>query len=436
MPAAVAVRGRQTARERFQEGVRARVVPAGCDVERPACAASAASALESSGPTTRIRSKPAVGGRPANVSSKRSGSRFRSSHSSAPTPLRGLSDQLDATTLTFLPSSGSRPRWRVEDRRVDGVRDDDRLAQLEAELAVLRERELRLEDRRGRERGVDLGDPRVRAVVEPSVGADRPVDAVHHPRPAAREAPEPPEVEVERVEEAHGRTSGDRPDLDLEPATFELAHERAEELMPAPRGRRRELVEERDVGAAAPGAEEVDLGVDERGDRTPFAPRVRQDASRLHGDTLTSPGSMPSASRLLLAVRHRELPLRARVDLLRAETARRVRSARAYAVRVGPATVFLSEDDYEIDWASFAFVAVDDAYKGDYRDACVVDLGAHKGYYGAYAFRHGARTVVSYEPESTNASYLEAAAARLRGARTWRTVRAAVGAEPGEAACT
>jgi FkbM family methyltransferase len=143
---------------------------------------------------------------------------------------------------------------------------------------------------------------------------------------------------------------------------------------------------------------------------------------------------MPSASRLLLAVRHRELPLRARVDLLRAETARRVRSARAYAVRVGPATVFLSEDDYEIDWASFAFVAVDDAYKGDYRDACVVDLGAHKGYYGAYAFRHGARTVLSYEPESTNASYLEAAAARLRGARTWRTVRAAVGAEPGEAA--
>ena len=67
--------------------------------------------------------------------------------------------------------------------------------------------------------------------------------------------------------------------------------------MPAPRGRRRELVEERDVGAAAPGAEEVDLGVDERGDRASFPPRVRQDASRLHGDTLTSPGSMPSSSR-------------------------------------------------------------------------------------------------------------------------------------------
>ena len=101
---------------------------------------------------------------------------------------------------------------------------------------------------------------------------------------------------------------------------------------------------------------------------------------------------------------------------------------------LGPATVFLSEDDYEIDWASFAFVAVDDAYAGDYRDAFVVDLGAHKGYYGAYALRHGARGVVSYEPESTNASYLEAAAARLQGPQVWQAARAAVGAEAGEAA--
>ncbi len=203
--------------------------------------------------------------------------------------------------------------------------------------------------------------------------------------------------------------------------------------MPSARGRRGELVEERDVSAAAPGAKEVDLGVDERGDRAYLAPRLSQDVSRLHGNTLTSPGSMPSLSRLLLAVRHRDLPLRARVDLLRAHTARRMRRARAYAVRVGPATVFLSDDDYEIDWASFAFVAIDQAYEGDYRDAFVLDLGAHKGYYAAYAFRHGARTVVSYEPESTNASYLEAAATRFLGARTWRTARAAVGAETGEA---
>ena len=99
----------------------------------------------------------------------------------------------------------------MEDRRVDRIRDDDRLAQLEAELAMLRERELRLEDRRGRERGVDLGDPRVGAVVEPPVRADRPIDPMHHPRTPASEAPQATEVEVERVEEAHGRAAGDRP---------------------------------------------------------------------------------------------------------------------------------------------------------------------------------------------------------------------------------
>ena len=147
----------------------------------------------------------------------------------------------------------------MEDRRVDRIRDDDRLAQLEAELAMLGERELRLEDRRGRERGVDLGDPRVGAVVEPAVRADRPIDPVHHPRTPASEAPQATEVEVERVEEAHGRAAGDRPGLDHEPATLELVYECAEELVPSPSGRRRELVEEREVGAAAARAEQVEL---------------------------------------------------------------------------------------------------------------------------------------------------------------------------------
>jgi FkbM family methyltransferase len=97
-------------------------------------------------------------------------------------------------------------------------------------------------------------------------------------------------------------------------------------------------------------------------------------------------------------------------------------------------TVYLSRDDYEIDWASFAFVAVDDAYAGDYDGAVVVDVGAHKGYYGAYALAHGARAVVSYEPEAANFALLEqaAAGARARGG-DWETLRCAVGAAAGEA---
>ena len=143
---------------------------------------------------------------------------------------------------------------------------------------------------------------------------------------------------------------------------------------------------------------------------------------------------MPSASRLARAVRHRGLPRNARAGLLRMEIARRLRPRAAYALPLGAGTVYLSHDDHEIDWASFAFVAVDDAYAGDYRGAVVVDVGAHKGYYGAYALLHGARAVVSYEPERANFALLEQAAGATRGrGGAWHTRQSAVGAEHGEA---
>ena len=46
----------------------------------------------------------------------------------------------------------------------------------------------------------------------------------------------------------------------VEAAAVELAHERADELVPAARGRRRELVEEREVSATAARAQHVELG--------------------------------------------------------------------------------------------------------------------------------------------------------------------------------
>ena len=143
---------------------------------------------------------------------------------------------------------------------------------------------------------------------------------------------------------------------------------------------------------------------------------------------------MPSTSRLARAVRYRGLPLNARVGLVRAELARRIRPRAAYALPLGATTILLSHDGYEIDWASLAFVAVDEAYAGDYRGAVVVDIGAHKGYYGAYALEHGARAVVSYEPETANFALLERTAATVRSkGRRWETRQAAVGSEGGEA---
>jgi FkbM family methyltransferase len=120
--------------------------------------------------------------------------------------------------------------------------------------------------------------------------------------------------------------------------------------------------------------------------------------------------------------------------LLAAELRRRTRPGGPYGLRYGHGTVFLSHDDYAIDWESFKFVVVDEAYPGEYEGAVVLDLGAHKGYYGAYALEHGARTVISFEPEAANFALLERSAAtyRERGA-DWRVRPVALGAEEGEA---
>jgi FkbM family methyltransferase len=143
---------------------------------------------------------------------------------------------------------------------------------------------------------------------------------------------------------------------------------------------------------------------------------------------------MPSPRRLASVLRSRRVPLRTRRDLLLAEARRRVRPKAAYEVGYGPGSVFLSHDDYAIDWESLKFVVADHAYPADHTDAVVLDLGAHKGYYGAYALAGGARTVVSFEPEQANVEYLERAAVayRAQGA-DWRVRETAVGAERGEA---
>ena len=75
----------------------------------------------------------------------------------------------------------------MEDRRIDGVVDHDRIAQLEPELAMLVEAVRGLQDRRVGELLVDLHDPAVGAVVEAAIRADRPVDPVHHAHAVARE---------------------------------------------------------------------------------------------------------------------------------------------------------------------------------------------------------------------------------------------------------
>lgn len=128
------------------------------------------------------------------------------------------------------------------------------------------------------------------------------------------------------------------------------------------------------------------------------------------------------------------MSVRARADLLLAQSRRSIRPANAYAARYGKGKIFLSQDDFEIDLRSLAFVVVDDPYRTDYRGTVVLDLGAHKGYFGAYALAHGARVVFSFEPEQANVECLRRAAASLGGdAGAWQVRDAAIGAESGTA---
>ena len=76
----------------------------------------------------------------------------------------------------------------------------------------------------------------------------------------------------------------------------------------------------------------------------------------------------------------------------------------------------------------------DEAYPTEYAGTIVLDIGAHKGYYGAYALERGAQVVISFEPESTNCEFLERSAdAYRRHGADWRVRRVAVGAERGSA---
>ncbi|MDP8910950.1 MAG: FkbM family methyltransferase [Actinomycetota bacterium] len=96
--------------------------------------------------------------------------------------------------------------------------------------------------------------------------------------------------------------------------------------------------------------------------------------------------------------------------------------------------IYLARDGSLSDVGTLYEIFISGDYDTDYRDAVVVDLGAHKGYFGAYALHRGAAAVLSYEPESTNFGYLERAAASARSdAFEWRVSKTAVGARGGEA---
>jgi FkbM family methyltransferase len=93
-------------------------------------------------------------------------------------------------------------------------------------------------------------------------------------------------------------------------------------------------------------------------------------------------------------------------------------------------SLYFGRDSFPVDRVAYFGIFLEGWYGGDYEGAVVVDIGGHKGYYGAFALHAGAAEVHSYEPESRNFASLAQAAESFDG--RWIAHRAAVGAAHGE----
>jgi FkbM family methyltransferase len=96
-----------------------------------------------------------------------------------------------------------------------------------------------------------------------------------------------------------------------------------------------------------------------------------------------------------------------RGDFLRAYRDRKRLRSRTYPIRLVRGTIFVDGQTAVIDLRVFGQVFLDEVYAGLLlEDSVVIDIGAHKGYFAAYALLRGAKAVICYEPESANFSAL------------------------------
>jgi FkbM family methyltransferase len=101
-----------------------------------------------------------------------------------------------------------------------------------------------------------------------------------------------------------------------------------------------------------------------------------------------------------------------------------------HPLRLPEATLWF-EPSSVIDGRLLRSIFIRNEYACDFRDRLVLDIGAHKGYFAAYAFLHGARAVVSFEPASANFALLSRSAGS--SSWDWSAERAAIGPVAGTA---
>jgi FkbM family methyltransferase len=150
------------------------------------------------------------------------------------------------------------------------------------------------------------------------------------------------------------------------------------------------------------------------GERLASAISRALDAGRELLGVIKCPELSPSGKRSLVIAKARY-----HARILRHDTVVDCRTAR---IRFG-------RESFPFDWYVFYEIFIDRVYERvHFPRATVLDLGAHKGYFAAFALIRGAREVVSYEPEATNFRRLAAAAAEVPG---WTVHPEAVAGEAG-----
>lgn len=123
-----------------------------------------------------------------------------------------------------------------------------------------------------------------------------------------------------------------------------------------------------------------------------------------------------------------------KLDTLRVLSLRGEKRNTLYPIRLPVGELFVDGEDAAVDFQVLAQVFLDEVYRElQFQGRVVIDVGAHKGYFAAYALMRGAKCIFSYEPEGKNFTCLTrfAEGAGLLG-KAMHVFRAAVSDSDGE----
>lgn len=120
--------------------------------------------------------------------------------------------------------------------------------------------------------------------------------------------------------------------------------------------------------------------------------------------------------------------------MLRLLSVRREQKKVLYPIHLPIGEIFVDGQNAAVDFQVLGQVFLDEVYgELQLQDRIVIDVGAHKGYFSAYALMTGAKAVYSYEPEGANFSCLSRfAESTWRHRKAIQIFQAAVSDKDGE----